>query len=51
MRAPDKWESARFTGIFLGSSFFCSHTESTPAHLRVTPTVRRFFAKLRANNK
>jgi len=38
-RAPDKWESARFTGIFLASSFSCSQAESTPAHLRVTQTV------------
>ena len=32
---PDKWESAaRFaSNIFLASSFFCSQTESTPAHL------------------
>ena len=38
-RAPDKWESARFTSIFLASSFFCFQAESTPAHLRVTQTV------------
>ena len=38
-RAPDKWESARFMSIFLASSFFCSQTESTPAHLQVTQTV------------
>jgi hypothetical protein len=38
-RAPDKWESARFTGIFLASGLYCSQTESTPAHLRVTQTV------------
>src|SRR6266508_4441437 len=38
-RAPDKWESARFRGSFLASRFFCSHTESTPAHLQVTLAV------------
>jgi hypothetical protein len=36
------WDSARFTSIFLASSFFCSQAESTPAHTRVTQTVRRF---------
>ena len=40
-RAPDKWESARFRSSFLASSFFCSQTESTPAHLRVTQIVRQ----------
>ena len=44
-RAPDVWESARFTSLFLASSFFCSQTESTPAHTQVTQTVRRFFIK------
>jgi len=29
MRAADKWESARFTGSWLASSFFCSRTLST----------------------
>ena len=38
-RAPDVWESARFTGIFLASSFPCSQTLSTPAHTQVTQTV------------
>jgi hypothetical protein len=28
-RAPDVWESAAFSGIFLASSFFCSQAEST----------------------
>jgi len=37
--APDVWESAAFTGIFLASSFFCSRTESTPVHTQVTQTV------------
>ncbi len=45
--APDKWDAsrARFTGIFLASGFFCSQAESTPAHLRVTQTVRQPSAK------
>ncbi len=40
MRAPDKWDSARFTGIFLVLSFFCTQTLSIPTHLRVTQAVR-----------
>ena len=28
-RAPDKWESARFTGFFLTSGLYCSQAEST----------------------
>ena len=43
MILPDKWDSARFTNIFLASGFSCSQTESTPAHLRVTQTVGRFL--------
>ena len=39
MRAPDVWESARFSSLFLASSFSCSQTESTPAHTQVTLTV------------
>ena len=38
-RAPDVWESARFTSIFLASSFSCSQAESTPAPAPVTQTV------------
>jgi hypothetical protein len=38
-RAPDVWDSAAFSSIFLASSFFCSQTESTPAHTQVTQTV------------
>jgi len=45
-RAPDKWESARFSSIFLASSFFCSQALSTPAHLRVTQTVGRLASKI-----
>ena len=43
-RAPDVWESARFTSIFLASSFSCSQAESTPAHTRVTQTVGRLIS-------
>ncbi len=38
-RAPDVWDSAAFSSIFLASSFSCSQAESTPAHTQVTPTV------------
>jgi len=38
-RAPDKWESARLTGIFLASGLYCSQALSRPAHLRVTQAV------------
>ena len=38
---PDKWESARFSSLFLASSFFRSQAESKPAHLRVTLAVRQ----------
>jgi len=33
------WDSAAFSSIFFASSFFCSQTESTPAHTQVTQTV------------
>ncbi len=46
-RAPDVWDSARFTGIFLASSFSCSQAESTPAHTQVTQTVGRTLLKQR----
>jgi hypothetical protein len=39
------WDSARFTSIFLASSFSCSQTESTPAHTQVTQTVGTPFAQ------
>ena len=45
-RAPDVWESARFTSIFLASGFSCSQTLSTPAHTRVTQTVGTTLAKI-----
>jgi len=38
----DKWDSAAFSSILLASSFLCSQTESTPAHLPLTQTVGRF---------
>ncbi len=44
-RAPDVWDSAAFSSIFLASSFFCSRTESQPAHTQVTQTVRCFAEK------
>ncbi len=40
-RAPDVWDSAAFSSIFLASSFSCSQAESTPAHTQVTQTVGR----------
>ena len=43
-RAPDVWESARFRSLFLASGFSCSQAESTPAHTRVTQTVRWFIS-------
>ena len=39
-RAPDVWDSAAFSSIFLASSFSCSQTLSTPAHTQVTQAVR-----------
>ena len=45
-RAPDVWESAAFSSIFLASGFFCSQTESTPAHTQVTQTVSPPLAQL-----
>jgi len=41
-RAPDVWDSAAFSSIFLASSFFCSQAESTPAHTQVTQAVGRW---------
>ena len=38
-RALDAGDSAAFSSSFLASSFFCSRTESTPAHTPLTPTV------------
>ena len=40
MRAPDKWDSARFSSLFLALGFSCLQAESTTAHLRVTRAVR-----------
>jgi len=42
-RAADWWDSSRLTSIFLASGFFCSRSESRPAHQRLTQTVRRFL--------
>jgi len=44
-RAPDVWDSAAFSSIFLASGFSCSQAESTPAHTQVTQTVGQFLAK------
>jgi hypothetical protein len=38
-RAPDVWDSAAFSSIFLASGFSCSQTLSTPAHTPLTQTV------------
>jgi hypothetical protein len=38
-RAPDVWDSAAFSSIFLASSFSCSQIVSTPTHTQVTQTV------------
>ena len=38
-RAADKWDSARFSSLFLASGFSRFQTLSTPAHLRVTRAV------------
>ena len=39
MRAPDQWDSARFTNILLALGLYCSQAEFHPAHLRLTQTV------------
>ena len=44
-RAPDVWDSAAFSSIFLASSFSCSQAESTPAHTQVTQTVSRLIGQ------
>ena len=44
-RAPDVWDSAAFSSIFLASAFSCSQSESTPAHTQVTQTVGTPLAK------
>src|SRR5688572_25746518 len=41
-RAANKWDSARFTGIFSTAGLYCSEALSCPAHLRVTHSVERF---------
>jgi len=45
MRAADKWDSPRFTDLFLASGLYCSQAESRPAHLQLTPAVSRLLAK------
>jgi hypothetical protein len=44
-RAPDVWDSAAFSSIFLASGFSCSQALSTPAHTQVTQTVGTPLAK------
>jgi hypothetical protein len=41
-RAPDVWDSAAFSSIFLASSFLSFQAESTPAHTQVMQTVGRW---------
>ena len=50
-RAPDVWDSAAFSSIFLASAFSCSQAESTPAHTQVTQTVRRIRAMILSHTK
>jgi len=52
MLTPDKWESVRFTSLFLTSGLYCPQAESTPTHLRVTQTVSPHskYAFLRKGN-
>jgi len=45
-RAPDVWDSAAFSSIFLASSFSCSQSESTPAHTQVTQAVRPLLCEI-----
>jgi hypothetical protein len=45
-RALDAGDSARFSSIFLASSFSCSQAESTPTQRPVTQTVSPLRAKL-----
>jgi hypothetical protein len=46
-RAPDVWDSAAFSSIFLASSFPCSQAESTPAHPPLTLAVGTPLASVR----
>jgi len=50
-RAPDVWESAAFSSIFLASSFSCSQAESTPTHTQVTQTVSPLSATMKGTVK
>jgi hypothetical protein len=43
--APDAGDSAAFSSIFLASGFFCSRSESRPAHAQITQTVRWLLAE------
>jgi hypothetical protein len=50
-RAPDVWDSAAFSSIFLASSFFCSQALSTPAHTQVTQTVSLLLVSIEKERK
>jgi hypothetical protein len=41
MRAADNWESPRFRGIFLASTFFCSQAWVQSHQLQLTHPVGR----------
>ena len=43
-RAAVKWDSPRFTSIFLASGLSSSQAESRPTHLRLTQAVRFFYS-------
>jgi hypothetical protein len=47
----DWWDSAPFSGIFLASSFFCSRSESRPAHQRLTQTVETVEKPFASKNR
>jgi len=44
---PDKWDSARFMNLFLAAGLYCSQAKSSPAHLQVTPALRRLSPERR----
>src|SRR3972149_5955618 len=46
--APDVWDSAAFSSIFLASGFSCSQTESTPSRQQVPITCSvKVFRKVK----
>ena len=36
LRAADKWDSARYSSLFLALGLYCPQAESRPAHLQLT---------------